>query len=323
MKKQLWIFIIITIATVSCQKDNDFYEDYSDEDIEQFDDHGTNNDDDHGHSHGTDGSLTLYKVTGNDISKIKDFQVSQNLTPFQQDYAKHIQMWEFTTRLIPIEYRDKIAEFEVFHGDGQLLGYVAPVDENDLSQWKFALAIDSAEELETIDFKDMFTYTTLHEYGHVLTLNDDQIEVGGGNCATYFTGEGCSRPNSYINRIVEMGWADILEEAQNSNPEDIYEKYKDRFLTDYAATNPGEDIAEVFTWFITLDDKPAATTIANKKVRLLYEFPELVKLRNDIRQNETVRSLRAGSWLTNPLKDRFKINTRKGGIKNQSTRILR
>lgn len=340
MKKQFWIYLIIAIVSVSCQKENFYDEDFSNDGIENFDDDngnsgndddfdfdddendtGNNDDDnqgnDDGHNHdGEEGSLTLYKVTGDDISKIKDFDVPESLKPFQQDYAKHIQMWEFTARLIPIEYRDKIAEFEVFHGGGQLLGYVAPVDENDLSKWKFALGIDSAEELETIDFKDMFTYTTLHEYGHVLTLNDEQVEVmNESNCGTYFTGEGCSKANSYINRLVELGWADILDEAKGADPYEIYEKYQDRFLTDYAATNPGEDIAEVFTWFITLEDKPAATTMANKKVRLLYEFPELVEMRSRIRQNETVQALRAGSWLTNPLQKRFRVGKHKSCVK--------
>lgn len=317
MKKQFWIFVIIAIVSASCQRKDDFYDDFSNEDVENVDDNGNTWDDDDNfdddeHNHESeDGSLTLYKVTGNDISKIKDFEVPQNLKSFQQDYAKHLQMWEFTAQLIPIEYRDKITEFEVFHGGDQLLGYVAPVDENDLSKWKFALAIDAAEELETIDFKNMFTYTTLHEYGHVLTLNDDQINVNEENCSTYHTGEGCSKSNSYINRMVALGWADILEEAQDTDPFDLYEKYQDRFLTDYAATNPGEDIAEVFTYFITLKDKPAATTIANKKVRLLYEFPELVEMRNKIRQNETVQALRAGSWVTNPLRERFRIGKHK------------
>jgi hypothetical protein len=50
-------------------------------------------------------------------------------------------------------------------------------------------------------------------------------------------------------------------------------------VTDYASTNPGEDIAETFTYFV-LGKKPEYTTIANQKVLQLYEYPELIHLKN-------------------------------------------
>jgi len=310
MKKHFWIFLAVSLFTVACQKDTEFYDDFNDDDTEIIDGSGENNNDPNNPNtdddNGEERSLTLYQVTGDNIDKIKDFDVSQNLLPFQQDYAKHLKMWEFTTRLIPIQYRDKIAQFEVFHGNDDLLGYVVQVEE-DLSSWKFALAIDAVEQLETIDFQDLFTMVTLHEYGHVLTLNDDQVNANTDeqDCNSYHTGEGCSSSNSYINRLYDLAWSDITE----NDPFEVYEKYTDRFLTEYSANNPGEDIAEVFTYFIITPEKPNASTIANQKIRLLYEYPELVKLREDIRQNEAVRSLKLSNWKTNPLRKKFKIGT--------------
>ena len=91
----------------------------------------------------------------------------------------------------------------------------------------------------------------------------------------------------------------------------IYEKYQDRFVTDYAATNPGEDFAEVFSFFVTQDEAPRGQKLADQKIRLLYEFPELVSLREQIRGNGTTLSLRAGSWQDNPLYKKFRLSSHK------------
>jgi len=303
MRKVFAIFILAIFTFTSCQKegeydqdnfenfdewnDEDSWEDNGDEDTDddEWDDEDYSDDDEHGHNHSTEGAIVLYQVDGNSIEKIKDFDISDNLISYQTNENLHQDIWNFVSRLIPLEYRNKIDQFELFYGNRELLGYVEPVKSNDLSKWKFALAIEGAEGIETIDFSNDFTYTTLHEYGHVLTLNDNQlnINIDESSCQNYHTGEGCSGADSYINRIVELGWSDIL----NEEPSQIYDRYPDRFLTEYAATNPGEDIAEVFTAFIILENKPSGNKIADQKVKLLYEYPELVTLRKEIRASLT------------------------------------
>jgi hypothetical protein len=64
----------------------------------------------------------------------------------------------------------------------------------------------------------------------------------------------------------------------------FYEKYQDQFVSDYAAANPGEDIAESWTYFI-LAPKPHGSTIAEQKILFFYEYPELVDLRQQILTN--------------------------------------
>jgi len=312
MKSKLWIFIALAITISSCQKEDYFTEpDFDTEFGDQLtDDDYTDHNDSHNHDHGTNGQLTTYQIQGDELSKIKDFDVNNNLLPFQQDYQKHLDMWNFTTRLIPIDYRGRLAEFEVFHGGGELLGYVEPINTNDLSRWRFALAIDAAEKLDEIDFQDLFTYVTVHEFGHVVTLNESQINAGANFCTGFETQEGCTLPQSYINALYELGWADIYNEFQSTGQNDpfaFYEKYRDRFVSDYAATNPGEDIAEVFTFFITESEKRTGNTIADQKVNLMYEFEELVEMRDQMRQSVPVLALRPGSWATNPLRKQFRI----------------
>jgi len=323
MKKYLLFLLAVTFIISSCNKEEDYLNGFDDQDdqwgeYDDLNDLEDDYDDDHGgqgdEGDAIEGGLTLYKVDDNIITKIKDYSVSTNLQKCQDDVNTHFEMWDFVTRLIPLNYRDKIVEFEVFHGGGDLLGYVLPPTENDLSKWRFGLAIDAIEGgLDDIDFTNLFTYVAIHEYGHVLTLNDDQVDASGGACNTYFTGEGCSNENSYINKLYNLGWADIANDPDVNDPFELYEKYEDRFVSNYAATNPGEDIAEVFSFFVTMQDRPTGNKIKDQKINLLYTFPKLVKLRDDIRASGgPVLNLRPGSWMQNPLANKFKLCNRKG-----------
>lgn len=307
MKKQLVILFAIVFIIASCDNNYDFEPTLSDDDQPIIDNNeGEYNDQEE------EGSLTLYRISGDEVTKIKDYPIASNLQSFQQDYAKHLKMWDFVSRLLPLEDRDKISEFEVFHGQGELLGYVTPVDQSDLSKWRFALAIDAAEQIEDINLKDLFAFVAIHEYGHIVTLNNEQVAISNGGCSNYFTGEGCSNSNSYINRLYNLGWADIYQELDEDNPYALYEKYTDRFVSDYAATNPGEDVAEVFSFFVINDNAPTGNSIADQKIKLLYEYPELVELRRKIRVNGHVPVQRMDSWRNNPLYSKIRICGRKG-----------
>lgn len=310
VRLNLVALLAVLVFFTACKKEEfDFDNKY--EDTEWVDEAGAfddgfdqSNDTDFGDDTGEtsgDGTLTTYKIDGDNITKIKDYTVSNNLLSFQQDKQKHQEMFSYYTRLIPAKYRTKITEFVVFHGGGELGGYVAPIDENDLSQWKMGLAIDLSGDLNNIDVQEEFAYVTIHEFGHVLTLSDEQVAVGDdGNCTTFHTGEGCSFRESYINELYKLGWKDIYPEFQNietqEESEAFYTKYQDRFVTDYAATNPGEDVAEVFAVFVTQDEQPTGASIADQKVRLMYNYPELVDLRNSIRKDPVLRAMQPGSW---------------------------
>ena len=60
------------------------------------------------------------------------------------------------------------------------------------------------------------------------------------------------------------------------------QRHADRFVTDYAASNPAEDLAETFTAFV-LDPRPTGATIADEKLRFLWNDPGMVELRSRIR----------------------------------------
>jgi hypothetical protein len=112
------------------------------------------------------------------------------------------------------------------------------------------------------------------------------------DCPQYFTGEGCSLPDSYINVFFNRFWIDLYDEWLDIDAivdddeyyaalDDLYCAHQDWFVTDYAVTDPGEDIAESFLYFI-LSAKPDGETIAEAKILFFYEFPELIELRAEI-----------------------------------------
>jgi hypothetical protein len=114
-------------------------------------------------------------------------------------------------------------------------------------------------------------------------------------CPNYFPGEGCANSDSYINAFYDQFWVNIhaewnkinLEEDKDKYSEKLdafYQKYQDQFVTDYAPTNPEEDIAESWAFFV-LGPKPTDNTIADEKVLFFYQYPELVKLRANILSN--------------------------------------
>jgi hypothetical protein len=247
--------------------------------------------------------LITYSVSDDKISDVTYYEdVPTDLTSFQEDETSHQEIWNYFITLIPASERSSLAEYSIItDGEGNVLAAVVQTL-YDPALWGLEVDIrDSGDKYNLI-------YTLIHEYAHLLTLGPDQVtpskavfnnpddddiyynEVSG--CPDYFPGEGCSQPNSYINAFFNRFWADIHEEWQDINLiedddtyyealDDFYYKYENQFVTDYASTNPEEDIAEAFTFFV-LSPRPNGDTIAEEKILFFYEYPELVQLRDEI-----------------------------------------
>lgn len=111
-------------------------------------------------------------------------------------------------------------------------------------------------------------------------------------CPSFFPGEGCSLPNSYINAYFDQFWLDVYDEWSSIDAIDdddrrdtrlnsFYQKYSERFVDPYAVTTPAEDIAETWTYFI-LEPLPDGVSVADEKILFFYQYPELVTLRLEI-----------------------------------------
>lgn len=248
-------------------------------------------------------NLVNYTVEGDAISDPINLYVPSEYRSYQEDAAPHQRAWEFFTFVVPAEDRKWIAQYVVFtDGTYNTLAWVDRVKFGDNSRWK--LGVDVLDASDPI----MLTTTIVHELGHLLTLNSDQIisEEGEGYsvhqnadaCPQYMSDEGCSTPESYMNLFYRSFWVDLHEEWMEivykphaASPEEFrafvqtfHDNHPGEFVTDYAATNIKEDMAESFEAFV-LSAKPTGDSIADQKILFFYDFPELVTLRQQMIQN--------------------------------------
>ena len=255
--------------------------------------------------------LAYYSVEGDELASPDLNPVPASVSSEYTDIAVQTQAWDIFTKLIPTQDRQMVAQFNVFT-DG-FENTLAAVDQTqeDLSQW--VLEVDVAD----LEDKDSLMFTIIHEYAHLLTLNDSQVTPDAelvqasyedemkyfemqdekiAACPNYFTGTGCSHADSYINTFYTRFWTDINDEwrkidaLQYGTDDDVpyynalyafYKAHQDQFVDDYSVTHPAEDIAEAFTYFV-FSPKPVGNSIKEQKIAFFYEYPELIRLREDI-----------------------------------------
>jgi len=289
-KKLFWVFTISTILLFAnaCSKDENIVT----SPIEVDNNNNTATVD----QSEFENEILLYSIKGDDLSPKAIYNVKNKDLEYQKDVEKHQQIWTLVKKIIPSSYRNKLKEFLIYKGevDGSA-GFVVEL-KKDLSEWQMGIAIDFAYD-GGFNTDGELAYTIIHEFGHILTLDNTQLNssISQNDCTNYFPGEGCAEENSYINELQKLYWADIWSEFEQAGDDEtkqdeFYNKHKTRFVTQYASTNPAEDIAEVFSTFVTQKNKPTGNTIADKKILLMYNRAELVSLRNSIRQNTASRA---------------------------------
>jgi hypothetical protein len=247
--------------------------------------------------------LVTYQVENGQIVRPEvNPDVPAALRKLQENTQAHQNLWRYYAALIPAAERDYLNQF-IIYTDGKEEGLAAVSQStSDPARWDLMVDINDAEPPQDL------TFTLIHEFGHLLTLNASQVEPNlqvfnnpddpdifyneSLSCPSYFTYEGCANPESYINLFIEQFWSDLFAEWAEIDAEEdedryyerldqFYNQYADQFITDYAATSPEEDIAESFSYFI-LTSAPQGDSIAEQKVLFFYQFPELVKLREQI-----------------------------------------
>ena len=253
----------------------------------------------------TDFTLVTYAVSGDAITDpVYVSPIPPRLKGYQQDTAAQEKLWHFFANIIPADQRTQVTRFAVFtDGPSNSLGAVEQTDNP--HDWVLKMDIQDGQ-----NFPDLSS-TLVHEFGHLLTLNDTQVTTdlqvfnnpddqsiydrAAASCPTYFMFEGCSRPASYINQFFQRFWPRIYSEWQAINAEtdqntldqkldDFYQEHTGQFLSSYAVTSPEEDIAETFMYFI-FTPRPSGTTVAEQKILFFYGYPEMVNLRDRILTN--------------------------------------
>ncbi len=192
-----------------------------------------------------------------------------------RDVAAARTIWDRFTTLIPADQRRMVVGFELMPAayDG---AHVYPSDD-DPTTWVLGVSEGLGADLD---------FVLIHEFGHLLTLQAREVPPGDdeARCPTYFTGEGCALRGSTFATFVARFWPTSLQaELQDwQAAEAIYDREPNSFVNDYAATNPGEDLAETFAVFVTTE-RPTGSTIADQKIRFLWDDADMVELRARIR----------------------------------------
>lgn len=209
--------------------------------------------------------------------------VSNASSPEVAEQARSI--WTRFVTLIPADQRQMVSSFELNPAEASG-AYVYPAEE-DPTKWVLGVSLELGEDLD---------YVLIHEFGHLLTLQATEVppapEADPESCPTYFTGEGCALSGTTMADFVQKFWPqsqiDEIARLQDAGDYDgldaFYDEHRDDFVTDYATTNPAEDLAETFAVFVT-EERPAGDTIADQKVNLLWSDPDMVALRTEIRAN--------------------------------------
>ena len=255
-----------------------------------------------------DGLVAVYEVNGDQITLVETGEAGRGF----YNSTRQNELRTFIINLIPASARTSIVEWELYSDEeDDTAAFVLPLEDNDLSEWLMGHNLDIVWDFQGNFIYGETAYTSIHEIAHVITLEESQVTVGvnESNCDNFFPGEGCSKSDSYINQFFQTFWTDIYAENRGLDENNIdqidafYDKYSDQFVTAYAATNPGEDIAESFSYFMMGDDIPAGNSIQDQKVRFWQDYSEMVALRQQIRANidfsydlDAINAVRAERW---------------------------
>lgn len=228
-----------------------------------------------------------------------------------EDDESYQDLWILMVTLLPTDYvEDYIVEFAVFTSE-ETLAYVSELRED---EWEFAISIDEDPER---------ALTVIHEFGHIVALNNTQydtyptviedtesgldddeyydgIEADMEACDTIAFEDGCPIAGSYLELFTEEFWdlddVEMIVYEEIDDPiEYFFDEDPDAFVSEYAATNPIEDFAESFSYYIGLDEEDFPEDgdmyLMDAKILWFEQFPEIVEMRESIRGNAEVNDI--------------------------------
>jgi hypothetical protein len=242
-------------------------------------------------------NLMVYPVKDGELEDPTILYVPEDFRKYQQDLQTPQTIWTYFNALVPDEQMKWFTSYTIYtDGPGNYGAWVSSDDTN--SEWQ--LAVDILDAQPPI----MLTSTLVHELGHVVTLNSDQVvpvEFGTGwtqndvACKQFSLDTGCATPDSYMYAFYQQFWKDLYADWMKTvapddyrselTPEErvhqFYEKHPEQFDWEYAATNIKEDMAVSFENFI-LWPRPDDESIPSQKINFFYDYPEMVNLRKEM-----------------------------------------
>lgn len=216
-----------------------------------------------------------------DFGEVQVFDVLADGTLEPAASGVAAEVWNQFVRMVGADVAaDSIIQYRA--GDAPSSDTLAYVYQDQNPQY-WTLAVN----LATADDPQLLIATLIHEYAHVFSFDDDDFDSKATSCATLDLFEGCAAADSYLYAFYDRFWrgyADIID-VENLDADAAWQFYldnEDDFVSDYAATNLGEDFAESFMTFV-IEDSFDGPGVAAQKLRFFEQYPELVELREHIR----------------------------------------
>ncbi|PID82315.1 MAG: hypothetical protein CSB16_01760 [Clostridiales bacterium] len=226
--------------------------------------------------------LALYKVENGKITRDNlDIQIDDN-----EDLSilnEHQKVWDKIEMIVPDEYMNMIDTYEIStDGFDEVIAYV---DEEYNKKWRISVDLKDILSEDGSFYGDAMN-TLVHELAHIISLNKEQMTDDESDDSLYVVEEGTLKADAYLNQYYHRFWKDIIVEHSlvdgDEGLTEFFESRETEFVTEYAATNPEEDFAESFAYFVN-GDKPTDNSVKSQKILFFYEYPEFVSMRDDIR----------------------------------------
>jgi hypothetical protein len=154
----------------------------------------------------------------------------------------------------------------------------------------WTLALDAEEGEAAITSGDpehcaTFDKTIAHEVGHVISFNTAP-PTGMEKYGFFFDEESYWAKGVYLSEFYNIFWRGHYPHGNSREAwGDASFRYKDEptaYVTEYAASDPSEDFAESFAYFV-LGPSPYGGTLKEGKMRFFSFFPNLLKDRTLMR----------------------------------------
>ncbi len=192
------------------------------------------------------------------------------------DIQQARDIWQNISRISPDTLSDGFIETYGLFDDAKS-DVLAYVDDNDMNgRWRIVVNTAGYED-STLRERNL---TIVHELGHIITLNNKQVKtISESKCAFYYTAEGCADTKSYLGGFVTSFWTKSMIQDSLDEKDNLYKP--GTFITEYAATNPEEDLAESFAYYV-IGGVRTGSSIEDKKVNYFAQFPEIVSMRDQM-----------------------------------------
>lgn len=220
--------------------------------------------------------------TDDDFGTVEVYAVLDDGTLDPEATGLAADVWDTFTRVATVDFTAEVM-LQYRAGDApesDTLAYV--YQDEDPEYWVLAANLATSNDHEQL------VATLIHEYGHILTLGTSEFDPRTTDCDTLSLDEGCPRDDSIVLAFQQQFWDSYGDDAPDpSNVDadvawDFYTAHEDDFVSDYAATNVVEDVAETFMTFV-LEDEPTGDSMIAQKILFFWSYPDLVAIRERIR----------------------------------------